>query len=79
LRKTEFLQVLCESQLLLIVDALHPVDAQSEEEIIKQGTDGDSFFMVIEGECSVSKPNTESTEEIGIIKSGDFFESVLCY
>jgi CRP-like cAMP-binding protein len=79
LRKTEFLQVLGESQLLLIVDALHPVDAQSEEEIIKQGTDGDSFFMVIEGECSISKPNTGSTEEIGIIKSGDFFESVLCY
>lgn len=73
LRKVEILNILDKYQLLLIIDALHPLETQVGEVIINQGESGDAFYMIIEGYCSVSKPLTGSGEEIACIPPGGYF------
>jgi CRP-like cAMP-binding protein len=41
--------------MMLVLDAVHPVEYSEGTEIIKQGDEGESFYKIIEGECGASK------------------------
>lgn len=59
--------------MCLIADAVQPVYTKAGEVIINEGEQGDCFYMVMEGECSVSKPLSGFPNEIATIKKGGYF------
>jgi CRP-like cAMP-binding protein len=38
-------------EILLVADALQPLDPPDGEAIVKQGDSGDEFFIILDGEC----------------------------
>lgn len=75
LRNVPFLKVLQDYEILLVADALQPVNPAKGEVIVKQGDDGDEFFIILEGECVVSKKEEgeEEEKEVGRLRSGAYF------
>ena len=75
LRNVPFLKVLQDYEILLVADALQPVNPAKGEVIVKQGDDGDEFFIILEGECVVSKKEEgeEDEKEVGRLRSGAYF------
>ncbi|KAF4671254.1 hypothetical protein FOL47_001598 [Perkinsus chesapeaki] len=58
-----------------IADALKTENYKAGECIVRQGDDGDKFYMIEEGECTVFKVYVEGQEpkEVMHLKSGDYF------
>jgi len=56
-------------------DALIPKSVQKGETIVEQGTHGDEFYIVEEGECVVEKVYIKDTpaKKVNEYKSGDYF------
>lgn len=75
LRNVPFLKILQDYDILLVADALQPVNPNKGDIIIKQGDSGDEFFIILEGECLVIKVDEGSTEgrEVGRLRSGAYF------
>jgi cAMP-dependent protein kinase regulator len=74
LRNVPFLKALQDYEILLVADALQPVNPGDGEVIMKQGDSGDEFFIILEGECSVRKRSDDSEEkEVGRLKAGAYF------
>jgi cAMP-dependent protein kinase regulator len=74
LKQVPALQVLPEYEILLVADALQPVQPENGEVIVKQGERGDEFFIILEGECRVWKQD-EGTEarEVAVLPAGRYF------
>jgi cAMP-dependent protein kinase regulator len=72
------LQVLPDSEILLVADALQAVSPEAGQEIVKQGEPGDEFFIILEGECRVLKQEEGETErrEVAVLTTGKFFGEV---
>ena len=69
-----FLQVLQDYEILLVADALCAVNPAKGETIIKQGDDGDEFYIILQGECLVLKSeNGGEPKEVGKLRSGNYF------
>ncbi|OHS99381.1 cAMP-dependent protein kinase regulatory subunit [Tritrichomonas foetus] len=74
LKNVPFLKVLQDYEILLVADALCPVNPSKGEEVVKQGDDGDEFYIILQGECIVSKAeNGGEPKEVGRLRSGDYF------
>ena len=70
LKNVQFLQALQPYEKLLVADALQAVnDCPPGTDIVKQGENGDEFFIILEGECSV----IINGEVVAKLKGGDFF------
>jgi CRP-like cAMP-binding protein len=69
LKKVKILQILSEKQLLIIVKCLETVSYSAGEEIIRQGEEGDKFYMIVSGEVIVSVNHVE----VARLKSGSYF------
>lgn len=73
LSKIDLFSILDQYQIFLIIDALQPLETKPGDVMINQGEEGDLFYMIIEGQCAVSKPLTGDGKEIGIIPAGGYF------
>ena len=75
LRNVPFLKVLQDYEILLVADALQPVNPAKGEVIVKQGDTGDEFFIILEGECVVTKKEEgdDEAKEVGKLRSGSYF------
>ena len=74
LKNVPFLQVLQDYEILLVADALCAVNPAKGETIIKQGDDGDEFYIILQGECLVLKSeNGGEPKEVGKLRSGNYF------
>lgn len=75
LRNVPFLKVLQDYEILLVADALQPVNPKKGDVIVKQGDSGDEFFIILEGECVVTKKEDGEDEpkEVGRLRSGHYF------
>jgi cAMP-dependent protein kinase regulator len=70
LETVPILAPLLPSQRALVADALRAVEAPEGKEIVREGEEGDEFFIVLEGECLVKKGEGQ---EIGKIGPGEYF------
>ncbi|OHT03728.1 cAMP-dependent protein kinase regulatory subunit [Tritrichomonas foetus] len=74
LKNLPFLKVLQDYEILLVADALCPVNPSKGEEVVKQGDKGDEFFIILQGECVVKKKEGDGEpKEVGRIRSGEYF------
>jgi len=70
LQNVPFLKALQDYERLLVADALQPVNVtKPDENIITQGENGDEFFIILEGECTV----WIGGEQKKTLKAGDYF------
>jgi CRP-like cAMP-binding protein len=57
-----------------ILDSMIPMQYLPSSYICRQGTTGNSFFILIEGQCRVTLNSEDKTEkEVGKLRPGDFF------
>ena len=74
LKNVPFLKVLQDYEILLVADALQPVNPAKGEVVVKQGDQGDEFFIILQGECAVTKKEGDGEEkEVGRLRSGAYF------
>jgi hypothetical protein len=55
LSHVNLLKILNKHQMMLFLNAVHPVEYPEGTEIIKQRDEVESFYKIIEEECDVSK------------------------
>lgn len=74
LRNVPFLKVLQDYEILLVADALQPVFPKEGDVVVKQGDNGDEFFIILDGECIVRKRFDDGEEkEVTRLKTGGYF------
>jgi len=73
LKRVPLFQELSLDDLLALDGALRRVDYLPEEVIFEEGTVGDDFYIVSEGEVSVRTGRGEQQVERARLKAGDFF------
>uniref|UniRef100_A0A8C1CRY1 cGMP-dependent protein kinase n=1 Tax=Cyprinus carpio carpio TaxID=630221 RepID=A0A8C1CRY1_CYPCA len=67
--KNDFLRRLDEEQISMMVDLMKVMDCRPGDDIIREGTEGDSMYIVFEGELRV----TQSGRDLRTLSSGDVF------
>ena len=70
LRKVSILKTYSERKVNKIVDAMTVEEFQEAEGIVRQGSYGETFYIILDGQVEVSK------KEVGFIRmlgSGDYF------
>jgi cAMP-dependent protein kinase regulator len=75
LKNVPLLKILTDYEIELVADALTPVNPQSGEVIIRQGEEGDDFYIILDGECQVFKANpvTNAPQDVGKLSAGGYF------
>ena len=75
LKDLPFLKVLQDYEVMLIADALVPVNPENKEVIVKQGDEGNDFYIILDGECTVFKSEGDPPveKEVGKLRSGAYF------
>lgn len=77
LEKVKLLQSLDKWERLSVADALEPAYFKDGEVVMKQGDVGDAFYIIEDGECSVTRTNDEGeTGEVNKLKVADYFGEV---
>jgi len=78
LLKVKILQNLDEWERLTIADALEEVIFQAGEEVVKQGDQGNKFYMIIQGQADVTQHVALDEEEklVGTLGPSDYFGEV---
>lgn len=56
-----------------LVGELETIDASPGEVIVRQGTPGEKFFIIVEGEVEVLREDDGSETSVAVLKSGQFF------
>ncbi|XP_043076146.1 cGMP-dependent protein kinase 1 isoform X1 [Puntigrus tetrazona] len=69
IHKNDFLCRLDEEQISMMVDLMKVLDCRPGEDIIREGTEGDSLYIVAEGELKV----TQAGRGLRTLSSGDVF------
>ncbi|XP_073673197.1 cGMP-dependent protein kinase 1 [Garra rufa] len=67
--KNDFLRRLDEEQISMMVDLMKALDCRPGDDIIREGTEGDSMYIVAEGEVKV----TQAGRNLRTLRSGDVF------
>jgi len=73
LRSIKEFSQLSEGEMHLIDMALEPCDFKQGEEILRQGEEGDRFYLVISGACKWTKVLPNGTTQSGIVSMGQYF------
>jgi len=73
LRKNEVFSTLHETKINNLQDAFQPCNFEEGETIIKQGEEGDRFYLIISGKCKWSKQLESGEVETGDLCLNDFF------
>mmetsp|Transcript_3360 Transcript_3360/g.4962 ORF Transcript_3360/g.4962 Transcript_3360/m.4962 type:complete len:569 (+) Transcript_3360:149-1855(+) len=73
LKKVKPLQELNDYERLRVADALIPCEYRDGDVIIKQGAQGYSFFIIVEGSVSVTKNENGKDCDLGTLKVGNYF------
>lgn len=74
LEKVQLLASLDKWERLSVADALEPAYYKAGEVIMSQGDSGDDFFIIEEGECSVTRTNESGeTGEVNKLAVADYF------
>lgn len=73
LRKNEVFQKLDESKIINLESAFERYDFDEGETIIKQGDEGDRFYLIISGSCEWTKKVASGPDEKGKLLLGDYF------
>lgn len=73
LNKVDILQTLDKWERLSVADALEPCSYKDGEVVIKQGDAGNEFYIIIEGQCVVSK---DGEGEVGELKEAAYFGEI---
>lgn len=74
LGKVELLASLDKWEKLSVADALESAEFSASAVIMKQGDIGDAFFIIEEGECSVTITNEKGeTQEVNQLTQADYF------
>jgi len=78
LLKVKILQNLDEWERLTIADALEEIIFQAGEEVVKQGDQGNKFYMIIQGQADVTQHVALDEEEklVGTLGPSDYFGEV---
>lgn len=71
LEKVTLLAPLSKEQRNRMVDALEEVAVSAKESIINEGDEGTHFYIIVEGEVSITKSGTDG--ELARRKTGDYF------
>jgi len=71
LEKVTLLAPLSKDQRNRMVDALEEVSVAASERIINEGDEGTHFYIIVEGEVSITKQGTDG--ELARRKTGDYF------
>ena len=80
LRKVPFFQELPGAEFASVAVRLRPRTAPSGEVIVRQGTSGDSLYLVARGVIRVSRQDGGLTRDLATLMAGDFFgESALLH
>ena len=77
LAQIELLAGLSEIERSQIADSLQPEEYEAGEDVIRQGEQGDTFYIVEEGElvCTINQPG-DTRLEVKTLTSGDYFGEV---
>jgi len=67
------LKDLSKEELGKVVDALEPETYVEDDVIIEQGEAGNSFYLMVKGDCVVTKTENNTKQEVGKLKQGDYF------
>ena len=72
------LENLYDWERMTIADALEEVTFEDGDIVVKEGDDGDGFFIIVEGEAVVTQVDHESGEirELSRLKNSDYFGEV---
>lgn len=77
LRNVKLFESLNATQIQRLADLMVTVDYSDGEYIITQGTTGESFFIIVEGNCVVTLNNppgsVEKEKAVGMLKNNDYF------
>lgn len=71
LRKSPLFQGLSDEELQKLMDNAEPVSLRAGEVLMKQGDEGDSAFVVVNGEFAVHKQSGQSLIKIDVRNPGD--------
>lgn len=74
LNKVEILNTLDKWERLSVADALESAEYSDGDTIIKQGDDGNEFFIIVEGSCVVTKDGSD--EPVGELKEASYFGEI---
>lgn len=74
LRCVDFLAPLAEADFRLLAEGTRAVIYAKGQEVVRQGEDGDEFYLALDGELEVTKSAPdEKAVVVGTLRSGDFF------
>jgi cAMP-dependent protein kinase regulator len=75
LRNVPFLKALQDYEILLVADALRPVNPDDGHVMMRQGDVGEDFFIILDGECIVLKkfPDEDTEREVARLQPGAYF------
>ncbi|KAK1170617.1 cGMP-dependent protein kinase 1 [Acipenser oxyrinchus oxyrinchus] len=73
LKTARILKRLSDAQLSKIIDSMDECKFQSKEVIVREATEGKTFFIILKGEVRVTKQLNGQDREIRILGEGDHF------
>ena len=76
LQTVPILRSITSVELVKIADSLESVSYDDGDLIIEQGDPGDCFYILVEGEASVTKCDHDVCEVVGHLKPGDYFGEI---
>eukprot|EP00035_Acanthoeca_spectabilis_P019844 m.429899 g.429899 ORF g.429899 m.429899 type:complete len:358 (-) comp17088_c0_seq1:70-1143(-) len=77
LEKVKIMETLDKWERLSVADALESANFKKGDVIIKQGDDGDDFFLIIEGQCDVTiEKEGEESKVVNTLNAADYFGEI---
>jgi cAMP-dependent protein kinase regulator len=76
LEKVKIMETLDKWERLSVADALESANFKKGDVIIKQGDDGDDFFLIIEGECEVTIEKDGTPSVVNNLGAADYFGEI---
>ena len=67
------LKSLSDDEREAVMDAFVSVTFQTGQQIIRQGDQGNTFYIIREGVCSVTQSNGRAQVEVAVLSAGEYF------
>jgi hypothetical protein len=73
LKKSHLFRGLTDEHLESVAEVMEEVPYPADKVFIKQGTEGDFFYLIYSGSVNVSRLHKDKQEDLGMLVAGDFF------